>query len=333
MGQALVEHLDQLIGDYVLQIAVALVVVASATALWIMSRRRRYVKSAELSRVIEALRLEVGRSIDETRAVTAKKTAAVSHKLFSAIKPIETRVADLNVRLARLDEHADSVEAFMSGTQKDVLQETEQVAVRLGKLEQRLIALSDQVSFIQQTIDGASQRDQDRLEAIKARLISTEKQVDDLLPRLELGDKAREDLGGIISLFVKQLKRVNIYSTETTVRVAELESLRPKVSRLEELLGATLDRESHPSGGKSTTNAHNDLGDAPPKAGGGVGAIEANSGSPSEEQPTLTADQAEEPSLTGSSFSDDRSVTGANGHVATGTVCSFGLAPAVSKEG
>ncbi len=88
LEQALVEHLDQFIGDYVLQIAVAFVVVASATALWIIFRRRRYVKSAELKRVIEPLRLEVGRSIDETRAVIAKKTAAVSHKLFSAIKPI-----------------------------------------------------------------------------------------------------------------------------------------------------------------------------------------------------------------------------------------------------
>ena len=50
--------------------------------------------------------------------------------------------------------------------------------------------------------------------------------MDDLFPRFELGEKARADLGGLIGLFVKQLKRVNRTSTETAVRVAELESLR-----------------------------------------------------------------------------------------------------------
>jgi hypothetical protein len=59
---------------------------------------------------------------------------------------------------------------------------------------------------------------------------------------LELGEKARTDLGTLVSLFIKQLKRVNINSAETAVRVAELESLRSKVAGLEERLNAVLDQ-------------------------------------------------------------------------------------------
>jgi chromosome segregation ATPase len=305
------EYVGQFIGDYVFQVGVALVVLTGATAAWIISRRRRYVKSVEFKRVIEALRLEFQRSIDEARAATTRKATAVGDRLFSVIKPIDKSVTDLNVRLARLEEHADSVEAFMSGLQKD--EENEQITARLRKLEQGLTALTDQVSLIEQTIDGTSLRDQERnnsLEAINSRLVSTQQQVDDLLPRLERGDKAREDQGGLISLFVKQLKRVNMYSTETAVRVAALENLRSKVSGLEERLSATLDHENHRSAENSTTNVHTDVGDAAPRTGDGASAIETNNGS-SGEQPTSTEATAKEPSL--------NEAIGANGHAnATG---------------
>jgi chromosome segregation ATPase len=307
------EYVGQFIGDYVFQVGVALVVLTVATAALIIFRRPRYVKSADYKRGIEALRLEFRRSIDETRAATTKKATAVSDKLLSVIKPIDTSLTDLNVRFARLEERADAVEAFMAGPQKNVLRENEQIDARLRKLEQRLTTLTDQVSLIEQTIDGANLRDQERnnsLEAINSRLVSTQQQVDDLLPRLERGDKAREDQGGLISLFIKQLKRVNMYSTETAVRVAELENLRSKVSGLEERLSATLDRENHRSAENSTTNVHADIGDAAPRAGDGPGAIETNNGS-SGEQPTSTEETAKEPGL--------NEAIGANGHAnATG---------------
>ena len=305
------EYVGQFINDYAFQVGVALVVLTAATAAWIISRRPRYVKSADYKRGIEALRLEFRRSIDEARAATTKKATVVSDKLLSVIKPIDRSVTDLNVRFARLEERADAVEAFMAGPQKD--EENEQITARLRKLEQRLTALTDQVSLIEQTIDGTNLRDQERnnsLEAISSRLVSTQQQVDDLLPRLERGDKAREDQGGLISLFVKQLKRVNMYSTETAVRVAKLENLRSKVSGLEERLSATLDRENHRSAENSTTNVHADVGDAAPRTGDGASAIETNNGS-SEEQPTSTEATAKEPSLNGA--------IGTNGHAnATG---------------
>jgi hypothetical protein len=307
------EYVSQFIGDYVFQVSVALVLLTGATAAWIMSRRRRYVKSVEFKRGIEALRLDFRRSIDEARAAATRKATAVSDKLLSVIKPIDTSVADLNVRLARLEEHADSVEAFMAGPQKNVLQENEQIAARLRKLEQKLTALTDQVSLIEHATDGASLRDQERNNSIEVRLTSAEKQMDDLFPRLELGEKARTDLGGLISLFVKQLKRMNITSAETVVRVAELEGLRSKIAGLEERLSSTLDHESHRPAENFTTNDNADIGHASPNPGDEAGVIETNNGS-AKGKPTSTEEPPNEPTLDVSSLSENNSATEANGH-------------------
>jgi chromosome segregation ATPase len=232
------EYVAQYIGDYGLQFGIAVIALTAVIAAWIMPRRR-YVKSAEFKRGIDALRLEFRRSIDETRAATVKKATADRANLLSAIKPIDRGVADLNARLARVEDHAGTLEAIVAGLQKQLSEERDRIAARLASVEQRLTALIDQFSLIEQTIDGANRRDQE----INYRLITTQERVDELVPRLELGEKARTDLGALVSLFIKQLKRVNINSAETAVRVAELESLRSKVAGLEERLSALLDRE------------------------------------------------------------------------------------------
>lgn len=300
------EYVGQFISDYALQVGVALVVL-TATAVWIISRRPRYVKSADFKRGIEALRLEFRRSIDEARAATTKKATAVGDKLLSVIKPIDRSVTDLNVRFARLEERADAVEDFMAGPHKNVLRENEQIDARLRRLEQRLTTLTDQVSSIEQTTDGASLRDQERNNSIEVRLTSTEKQMDDLFPRLELGEKARADLGGLIGLFVKQLKRVNVISSETAVRVVELESLRSKIAGLEERLNSTLNHESHRSAENFTTNDYANIGHASPNPGDEAGVIETNNGSakgkPTEEPPN-------EPTLDVSSLSENSKCNG-----------------------
>jgi hypothetical protein len=306
------EYVGQFISDYALQVGVALVVL-TATAAWIISRRPRYVKSVDYKRGIEALRLEFRRSIDEARATTTRKATAVSDKLLSVIKPIDTSVTDLNVRFARLEEHADAVEAFMAGPQKNVLRENEQIDARLRKLEQRLTTLTDQVSLIEQTIDGASLRDQERSNSIEVRLTSTEKQMDDLFPRLELGEKARADLGGLVGLFVKQLKRVNVISSETAVRVIELESLRSKIAGLEERLNSTLDPESRRSAENFTTNDHADNGHASPDVVDEAGVIETNNGL-AKGKPTSIEEPPNEPTLDVSSLSENSSATEANRH-------------------
>src|SRR5262249_56573323 len=80
----------------------------------------------------------------------------------------------------------------------------------LTEQQQNLTALSDQISFIKQTIDGATIREQDiknSVEAMNSRVLDAQTRADELSPRLLLEEKARKDLGTLISLFVKRLAR------------------------------------------------------------------------------------------------------------------------------
>lgn len=305
------EDVGQFIRDYVFQVGVALIALTGVVAVWIKFRRRRYVKSVEFKRGVEALRLELRRSVDETRAAAARKAATVGDKLLSVIKPIDANVAELHVRLARLEEFANSVEAFMAGPQKNV-QDNEQIAVRLRTLEQKLTALTDQVSLIERAIDGLNRKGQEKNNAIEVRLTSAEKQMGEFVPRLELGEKARADLGGLISLFVKQLKRVNTTSTEAAVRVAKLESLHSKVERLEQRLRSPVNNESHPPAENLTADCHADIGPTSPNPADEAGIIETNNASV-EDKPTSTEEPPNEPEFPVSSLSANSSA-GANGH-------------------
>jgi hypothetical protein len=306
------EYVGHFIGDSVFEVVIALIVLTGAIVAWITARRRRYVKSAEFKRGIETVRLEFRRSIEEARAATTKKATTVGDKLLSVIKPIDTNVTELNVRLARLEERADSVEAFMARPQKNVLQENEQIAARLRKLEQNLTALTDQVSSIEQMIDAANLRDQKRNNAIEVRFTNTEKQMGDVFLRLELGEKARADLGGLISLFVKQLKRVDMTSAEAAVRLAKLESLPSKIAGLEQRLSSPGDHQSHrPT--ENFTNHHVDIGHTAQNLGDDAGLIKTNDGS-AEGKPTLIEEPPSESGLDMSSLSGTSSAIGANGH-------------------
>jgi chromosome segregation ATPase len=299
--------------EHVFQFVLALIVLTAASAAWIISRRS-HVKSADFKRGVEALRLEFRRSIDEARTATTRRTTANRENLLSVIKPVDLAVTDLNLRLARLEEHADAVAIFMAGPQKQALEEKQQADARLRKLEQSLKALTDQLSLIEQTIDEATVRERESnnsIETINSHLMNTQRRVDELFPRLELGEKARADLGTLISLFVKQLKRVDINSAETVLRVADLDSLRSKVTGLEERLSSILDRENYRSTGNSTRNINDIISDATPKVGDEVGSIETNNGSENasilERPPTSTEDAPREPSIQGRSRSDNSS--------------------------
>jgi len=304
-------YVGQFTGDYVFQVGVALVVLTGATAAWIMFRRRPYVKFAEFKRGIEDLRFEFRRSLNEARAATTRNaTAAVSDKLLSVIEPIDASVTDLSARFGRLEERADAIEAFMAGRQTYASRENEQIAARLRKLEQKLNTLSDQFSSIEQTINEAGRQHEERHSSIDVRITGTEKQIGDLSPRLELGEKARADLGGLVSLFVKQLKRVNMTSAETAVRVAELETLRAKIAGLEERLSAPPDHDSLRPAENLITNDHATVGPASPSPGHDAGGLQTNnqSATTSAEEPSnqLTSDA--------STLSEISPAAGANGH-------------------
>jgi uncharacterized coiled-coil protein SlyX len=284
------EYVARYLGDYAFQFSLALL----ATAAWVVSRRR-YVKPVDFKRGIDALRFEFRRSIDEVRAATARKATGVSDGLLSISKQMDSSMTDLNVRLARLEEYADTVEAFIAGPQKQVLKQNEEIDARLRKLEQRLTALTNELSLVEQTIDGEGRRDNGRnksIEDINHRLVNTQKQVDELFPRLELGEKARADLGALFGLFVRQLKRVNINSAETALRVAELEHLRTKVTGLEQRLSPTVDLDNG-----SVENNNDFIGDATPEPGSGdINETNdaAESASTSEQRPTYTEEVCKE---------------------------------------
>jgi len=314
LGDLLVNYLGNYLGEYAVPFGLALVVLIGAFAALIVSRRR-YVGSADFKRGIEALRFEFMRSIEETRATAGRKTTAVRENLLSVIQPIDSTLADLAARLARLEEHADAVETFMTGPQ--ALEANEQIAARLTKLEQRLKAVTDELSLVEQTIDGATVRDRDRndsIEAMNSRLMNTQKRVDELFPRLELGERARIDLGTLIGLFVKQLKRVNLNSAETALRVADLESLRSKVTGLEERVTSALFGKDYGSTEDSAGDINDIVTDTTPKTGDGAGSFEAGNGSSNagvaEESPTSTEEASNEPSLEGEGVSGSRPETG-----------------------
>ena len=121
--------------QYAVEIGLALLVLITVTAALTISRRR-YVKAADLKRGIEALRLEFRRSLDDTRTITTKRATTIGDNLLSVIKPIDVAVTDLNLRLGKLEEHADAVSSFMTGPQRQVLEENERIDARLTKVEQ-----------------------------------------------------------------------------------------------------------------------------------------------------------------------------------------------------
>ena len=268
----------QALSDYALQFGFALVVLTVASAAVIISRRN-YIKSADFTRSIEALRLEFRRSIDAAQAATTKSTRALSENVVSAIEPIDVTVTDLTGRLARLEQHAEATATYMAENQKQSLEENEQIAAQLAALKQNLKALTSELSLLKQTIDEAIVRElNNSIDVVNSRLISTQRQVDDLLPRLVLGEKAHKDLGTVINLFVKRVKKVNANATETALRLSDLENrFSSKARQIEERQSSIFEREDYRSRGQTDDLVE----DATPKGADGPGPIETNTDSES----------------------------------------------------
>jgi chromosome segregation ATPase len=266
------------LSDYALQFGFALVVLTVASAAVIISRRN-YIKSADFKRSIEALRLEFRRSIDAAQAATTKSTRALSENVVSAIEPIDVTVTDLTGRLARLEQHAEATATYMAKNQKQSLEENEQIAAQLAALKQNLKALTSELSLLKQTIDEAIVRElNNSIDVVNSRLISTQRQVDDLLPRLVLGEKAHKDLGTVINLFVKRVKKVNANSTETALRLSDLENrFSSKARQIEERQSSIFEREDYRSRGQTDDLVE----DATPKGADGPVPIETNTDSES----------------------------------------------------
>lgn len=355
------------LSDFALRFGLALIVVIVACMAIILSRRN-YAKSANLERNIDAFRLEFRRAIDAAQAATIKSIAKTIHdNIFSVIKPIDSTVRDLDARLARLEQqHADAAAAYVAGTQilnvrlarleehadaraiqdldvrlaqleehtdataiqtlddrlarleeradatvirdldgrlaqlrehteatttqiaatqKQALEENERIAAQLvgfkrdlaalNDQQQNLMDLSDQLSLIKQTIDSATVREQDiknSIEAVNARAADAQTRADELSPHLLLEEKARKDLGTLVSLFLKRLKKVNANATDLALRLSDLECrFRLKATQLGDR--HSLQRTESPS--KSTIEHL--LNDTAPKTADGASPIAENS--------------------------------------------------------
>ena len=91
--------------------------------------------------------------------MSAKPGAGHLARLEERADETATQIAgtqNLDVRLARLEERADEAATHMAGNRKQSLEQTEQIAAQLAGHEQNLTELSDRLSLIKQTIDGAT---------------------------------------------------------------------------------------------------------------------------------------------------------------------------------
>jgi hypothetical protein len=103
---------------------------------------------------------------------------------------------------------------------------------------------------------------------MNSRVLDAQTRADELSPRLLLEEKARKDLGTLISLFVKRLKKVNANAAELALRLSDLECrFRLKSTQLEER--HILERTESPS----ESSTENLVKDTAPKAADGAAPI------------------------------------------------------------
>jgi archaellum component FlaC len=209
---------------------------------------------------VRLARLEERADTSAIQDLDARLARLEQHTDATAIQSLDRRLAkleertdaaaiqDLDVRLVKLKEHTETSASQIAATQRQALEENERIAAQLvglkrdlaalGDQQQNLTALSGQLALIKQTIDGTTAREQDiknSIEAISTRVLDAQTRADEFSPRLLLEEKSRKDLGTLISLFVKRLKKVNANATEIALRLSDLECrFRLKATQLEE---------------------------------------------------------------------------------------------------
>ncbi len=267
---------------------------------------KNYVKSADFKHGIDALRHEFShfrQEFSQSIEAVRRQSIDVAQVASKRARTIGESLASINstwdARLGRLEEHADAAAASMAESQKLALEENERTADRLEQLEQRQKVLAthlerldqslqDQLSLIRQAIADSRQLEEGHnssIEVINTGLMNTQRQLDQLVPRLERGEKARTDIAALINLLVKRVRRANLDSAETALRVADLESnalskLREELQEqselvsklgkeLEERLGSVHEHENQP-----LTRTHDGMKtDATPKADDGAASL------------------------------------------------------------
>jgi chromosome segregation ATPase len=180
--------------------------------------RNLEVRIAGLEKHIEATAAKITgtqkQSLDENERIAAR-LIGLEQKL--------TAISDEQRHLTGLSDQLSSIKQTMEAA---ALSEQENLAT-LSDLQQNLTALGDRFSSVKQTIDQATGREQDiknSIDAISSRVLKSQTRLDELLPRLVLGDKVREGQGALLRLFVARIKKQNENLMGLAQRLADLES-------------------------------------------------------------------------------------------------------------
>lgn len=181
-------------------------------------------------------------------------------------------LSDQQQNLTELSEQLSTIKHRVEGA---ALREQDHVA-SLGDQQQNLTALSEQLSSIKQRIDDATVREQDiknSMDGVSSRMLNAQTRLDELFPRLLLSDKARQDQGALISLFVKRARKLNAGLSEMATRIGDLEnSFRAKANQFEKREVSMLEASDGSSTGKAGDLVNN------AKAADGIMPIEAKIG-------------------------------------------------------
>jgi len=227
--------------------------------------RNLEARFADLQRHTETTATQIAgtqaQSLDENERIAARLIG-----LEQKLAPL----GDQQQNLAALGDQLSSIKQTIDGA---TLREQENIAA-LSDQQQSLTALTDQLSSIKKTIDEANVREniKNSIDGISSRILDAQTRLDELLPRLALGEKAREGQGTLIGLFVKRLKKVNATLTDTALRLSDLEcNFRLAARQLDAHPSSILDRMDSPS----TSGIENPIKEAPPQAADGASPIEA----------------------------------------------------------
>ena len=210
-------------------------------------------------------------------------------------------IRNLADRFAGLEKHTEATASQITGTQKQALEENERIAARLIGVEQKLTAVSEQLSAIGRTVEAATLSQQenlatladqqqnmtalsdqfssikqtidkpnipeqdikDSIDTVSSRILHTQTRLDELLPRLVLGDKARQDQATLIGLLVKRIKKLNAKLSEVALRIGALEIRLPlKAPQLQEHHSSILEGSDRAITGKPEDQASKAVDDA-----------------------------------------------------------------------
>ena len=172
-------------------------------------------------------------SNDAAQAATRRATT-IGENLISIIKPIELALRDLNDRLIRVEQQGNETATVCAWAAEALSENNGRIAIQAETLQHRFIAITDQLSLLEQMIEEVKVRGESHdtaTEAINARLADIQSQIDRLIPRLELGEKERADLSTLHDSLAEPLNTLTTSSEQIAQRIADLEQRLPANGR------------------------------------------------------------------------------------------------------